>query len=240
MANDNYDDAVSPPRYPPVHMDFRAFGDLEVYDTPKQVDEIEKTLLPYLAMGFTIQNPKSRSAPKYGFEALRCSFNAARKALKLGDNELEGWNSNDKWYQKFKGEGYKSIIKNQAMGLDDDYDFNHPTAESEREVVGEWCDDKKFLKAKQLRYLLELANTEYGMEFQLGCIVEGFRGRKDPETGEYDPDFLQPTTIGVQPRRLTGGRVVVRASIRPTVMLISNSVLVDTQRQRRCTDDSSW
>jgi hypothetical protein len=231
MANDNDNDTVSPPRYPPVYMDFRAVGDLEEYDTPNQVDEIEKTLLPYLAMGFTIQNPKSRSAPKYGFEALRCSFNAVRSALKLGNNELEGWNTNDKWYKKFKGEGYKSIIKDQAMGLDDDYDFNHQTAESEREVLGEWCDDKKFLKAKQLRYLLEFANTEYGTEFQLGYIMEGFRGRNDSETGVYDPDFLQPTTISVQPRRLTGGPLVVRkASIPSTILTVSNTLLVDIQR----------
>jgi len=174
-------------------------------------DNIKGLFLPYLALGFTVQQTDFKKPNKSGYQALRCGFYAALEGLSLSHSKETLWDTDENWQNMLQSEEYKKTVRTSESLLEDD--------EEDELVLQRWCDDSWSLDSEQLSYLLMVANQHHGTNFQLGMITEGFRGRIDPETKEYDDEYLLPTAIRVVHHGTTNAPVVVSLSYFPVTVI---------------------
>ena len=197
--------------FPPIPMDTTdpTFND-GAQDIPQNV---KSAFLPYLALGFTVA-PQTRLSPNSGLYALMDSFDAARKALNIGkDRTSESGNivatTITQWKAWFNGKDYERLVWEDEYNSDGTRDWEEVKEQSELDFILQMRKDTDTLTPKQLSFVLQLANKEFGTSFQLGVIIEGFRGRINPGTGELEEEWLQKTKLELYPSKLSSNPVLV-------------------------------
>lgn len=157
-----------------------------------------KALLPYLALGFTTVDSTDGGSPHYscGFHALQISFDAARRTLFKDDLAKFQPTNRDIWRHWFRNKTqyhkhvHSYLTKKKHLKPEDSrFKAIFKTLTT--------IDHNGPLNFRQMCCLLDVANAEYGVNFQLGMIYSGYRGKYDAAMGEIDYDHVTQSRLVV-------------------------------------------
>lgn len=150
-------------------------------------------LLPYLARGYSPVETSGAGA-QCGVRALFSSWSSAvqEKGIQLFNGRIPRITEFKKLlkgqtYQRLCDEATKSAYPDAipAKGTKARLDYDEIYRDTHRQ---------SWLRMEGLQALLYAANEEYGSEFELAYVLEGFRGRFD-NAGNWDAAFEQPTIV---------------------------------------------
>lgn len=145
--------------------------------------QVQDALLPYFALGFIPVSTEGAKTHECGLYALMTSYNAARKLFESrnsGDSDeddLAGSNALQEtdfhqWKKMLHGNRYKKA----CTQLLNEFHNANGTADDDGAMFAD-MQQKTNLGADALSVLLRMANEQFGTNYRLGIIKEGWRGK---------------------------------------------------------------